>query len=599
MSSHFGVRKDVECAVGGLARAVKRWRGMRHANLLCCLLLLAGCASDTGSADVTKDEAADLGGGADLGRDFCADYGWYGDAECDTFCPRPDPDCSGVRNVDGAGPTLCVGVRGNGPRMTAHWSSLARIVEHHGLIDATAGGSSGSITSFLLDSIETNPHVVCEGCSPAEQAARAALLLKSLQGYVGQLAVSDEVLAIRALIELQGRVAEGGVGELLEDDPTAGVEALQDILQSEDLRALINPEVLELLSTSPDPAHHARDIVGAVSAAASFSADDPTIFVRPGVLSFDGLSLQIGRIASFYAGYAPVDGAAMEAFLADCGEASRGLPWQETTALPAGDASCGERFDALVADYRVQADGGTFPSRLDDSVGGGIHALISTSVLEGDAIAEFERARAQYLAGEAVTWDTDFDDVTFGYWGATEDLDAVLSNPFEFRDGKTAKATSLGAATWREVLAYSPAEPGLARALELPDGRVSAGGWSDLHPTLVLRNLGCEQVIYVTRRGADSTFATGVANLLGAEADDHEDIFDLGAPGSGFSVSVAEADGVWCTDWDTPPQTDLRAMELVGYDAPFEIRDPRLRDGGYENASTNVGFAGCTVGVTE
>jgi hypothetical protein len=25
--------------------------------------------------------------------DFCAEYGWYGDAVCDTFCPLPDPDC--------------------------------------------------------------------------------------------------------------------------------------------------------------------------------------------------------------------------------------------------------------------------------------------------------------------------------------------------------------------------------------------------------------------------------------------------------------------------------------------------------------------------
>ncbi len=29
------------------------------------------------------------------GGDVCAENGWYGDFECDTFCPLPDPDCGG------------------------------------------------------------------------------------------------------------------------------------------------------------------------------------------------------------------------------------------------------------------------------------------------------------------------------------------------------------------------------------------------------------------------------------------------------------------------------------------------------------------------
>lgn len=570
---------------------------MRELICLSLALALTGCA-DPDAGSVTKEEAAELGGGADLGRDFCQEFGWYGDAECDTFCARPDPDCANLRNVDGVGPTLCVGIRGNGQRVTAHWSALARIIEHYGLIDATAGGSSASITAFLLESIEMNPHVTCADCSPEEQAARAALLFKSLQGYIGVLSVSEEALAFRTVAEIYGRIQSDGVETLLESDPTAGVAALSAILENEDLRTLVNPEVLALLRDSPVPEYHARDIIDSVANAASFDASDPTIFVRPGVLSFAGVALSVGRVGSFYAGYEPVDGAAMERFLGACATPSRGMTWAQAAALPAGAATCGDVFSGLLTQFRDAVRVGDYPSRIDDRVGGRIHTLISTSVLTGDAIDVFEAARAQYLAGETVEWTSDFDDVLYGYWGAEEDLARVGENPFGFRDGKTAKFHSLGAASWLEALSYSPAEPGLARALELPDGTVSAGGWSDLQPTLVLRSLGCEQVIYLTRRGGNSTFGVGVATLLGRNDDDHASIFDPYNPASGFATSVADADGVWCTDWDTPPFMDLAAMEATGYDAPFEIRDPRFgEDGAYENISQDLGLLGCSVGV--
>lgn len=39
----------------------------------------------------------DCGGGS---GDFCYDYGWYGDGICDTQCPQPDPDCGGGSSGD-------------------------------------------------------------------------------------------------------------------------------------------------------------------------------------------------------------------------------------------------------------------------------------------------------------------------------------------------------------------------------------------------------------------------------------------------------------------------------------------------------------------
>ena len=64
------------------------------AMLIGAMLLALGCG-ENGPAPLTKDEARALaaGGKAD-GVDLCADTGWYGDGECDTFCGQPDPDCT-------------------------------------------------------------------------------------------------------------------------------------------------------------------------------------------------------------------------------------------------------------------------------------------------------------------------------------------------------------------------------------------------------------------------------------------------------------------------------------------------------------------------
>ena len=567
---------------------------------LSCLSLLVSCASDTEAVD--KEEAARLNGGADLGRDFCEEFEWYGDGICDTFCQRADTmDCGSIRNIDGEGPTVCVGVRGNGQLITAHFASLARIIEHYGLISGVAGGSSGSITSFFLESIEMNPAVRCDSCTPEEQAARAALLFKSFQGYFGVLATSDEALAFQQVGAVYAQVQMAGVESLLESDPTMGVSALQTILESPDVQALINPEVVQLLATSPDPEYHARDIVDSLANAADFNADSPLILVRPGVLNFEALAARLGRVGSFYAGYAPTDAAAMETWLSDCATPSRGMTWGEAAALSSSGGTCGEAFGALVTDFRAEitANESMYASRIDDPIGGEIHALISTSVLEGGAVDEWNAARQSYLNAEGFDFNVDFNEVKFGYWGAADDLNTVEENIYRFNDAKTARFTSLGSPAWREALAFSPAEPGLARALELPDGRVSAGGWSDLHPTLVLRNMGCDQVIYVTRRGQESGFAMGVAGLLGMDADQSSALYDLSSRSSAYSISVAEAEGVWCTDWNNQSATDLVGVEADAYNAPFEVRDARLMDAGYENTTNRAGFAGCSVGVTE
>src|SRR5512141_842017 len=76
--------------------------------------------------------------------------------------------CSSPKEEDGAAdegaviqqsdaPKLCAAVRGNGESILTHFASLSRIVEHYGVVDGMAGGSSGSITTFTYESILKNP----------------------------------------------------------------------------------------------------------------------------------------------------------------------------------------------------------------------------------------------------------------------------------------------------------------------------------------------------------------------------------------------------------------------------------------------------------
>jgi len=525
----------------------------------------------------------------------CSDDGSSGDDDDDCTGPKcddPDDDGQDDRRV-------CAAVRGNGQLITAHFAALARVVEHYGPLYGAAGGSSGSITTFLTESIHMHPLVQsCRGepCTRSESAARIAVLYKSLQGYLGVLAGTEEALAIQQLLPLAQQVQEQNLQALAETDVEAARTALLDLLTSADLRELVNDELVELVMTSPDPAFHVRDIVGALASFGAFEVDSTIVFVRPGALDFPVLAELVGRIGDFYAGYGPLDAVAMEAFLNACAEQGRGYAWAEIEAMPAGETTCGQLFAATLLAHRelALAEPNGFAHRIDESVGATMPALVSTSVLEGDAAAAWRQAKAEYFAAEEHTLTVDFADVKFGYWGAADDLARVEANAYGYDDAKTAKFLALGEATWREVLSFSPAEPGLARALEIDAELVSAGGWSDLHPVLVLKNMGCDEVVYVTRRGEESGFADQVATQLGMQADVRTALWSLTEP-SGFTLSLEQADAVWCTDWNAFSPTDIAAISADAYAPPMVTNDPFFTDGAdaYESPSDGTGLLGC------
>ena len=519
-----------------------------------------------------------------------------------TGCADADPPSSS-EDVTEAAPRVCAAVRGNGDRVPAHFGALARIHEHYGLLWGISGGSSGSVTSFLVESIYANPLLVDCGsdlCSDAETGARAALLLKSFQGYLEVLADTEEGQAFSAAAVVAKQLQAKNVEALLDGGSMEGVEALKTILSSNELRPLVNPALFELLATSSDPVAHAQDLVVGLKAGVAFKLDSERVFLRPGVLSFEGLADKLGRVAAFYAGDGEAfDEAGMRAFFEGCATPGRGLDWSEVSTLPLDGTTCGKRFGELLSSYRKEvAATGLATSRVDAPLGRELHVLVSTSVIEGPTATMWSEAKAAYEANTPIVWAPSFDDVRIGYFGADGDLDRLLENPGRFDDLKTKKTRAIRNATWRTALSTSPAEPGLAAGVPLEDGSISVGGWPDLQPVQALRNLGCDEIVYVTRRGnMIGSFADQVATELGMNDADRKRLFALGTPESAFAGALSEADAVWCTDWDNAK--GIAALVANGYDAPAESRSAFFTDGDdpYGNVQGDLGIQGCSPGV--
>jgi hypothetical protein len=525
--------------------------------------------------------------------------------------------------VSGKAPTYCAAVRGNGHYIVTHFASLARLVETYGVIRGMAGGSSGSLTQFLYESILLNPQVrLCNKadggtreCTRQEGSARVALMLKSLQGYGEAVAASEEVVGIadlaRLVSKLKKEVDTQGVGGLLTDastpaDATEAAKRLREILAIPEFANIVNPEIPALLASPSRAGFAAKDVHQSIVTLGAFSVDDNRLFFRPGLLNWDALATLFGRVGDFYAGYRAFEADKLNSWLTDCQAAALGKDWAQVSALPTDGGTCGERFALLVSSYRTAvreapAGGPQVRSRLDDRIDTPtpLAKLIATSVLEGDAAEKYNTARKEYLEGKYPTGDIgfapDFSDIKFGYWGRKEHLTKVASNPKGYTDAKTAKFTALPSASWREVLRTSPAEPGLSRFVELADGRISAGGWSDLAPVLALRNMGCEHVLYVTREGDESGFAVKIAKKLGLTESDWKTLYDLGSD-SAYTKSLEQADGVWCTNWNSFGDLAQKEMALESYNATLETNGglPARSMRKYSNISESTGKAGCT-----
>lgn len=543
----------------------------------------------------------------------------------------------------------CLALRGNGELAPAHWGALAKVVEKIGLPKAMSGGSSASISLFLLESIAQNP-VVIQG-TLEQKRANASLLLKSLQAYLEVIASQPQWQEMAQLASyLRG---DGGqkmefavwLKAILETDPGAlgGVvdqnrAKIQASLQYAASVGVVDPATLTPLMVALAESRSAVDPVAKLSAAkrvrffageiyssvtllGKFNAEtDQNLFFRAGVINFKQLAVSFGRVGNFYAGR-EMDTKrvqAMQAFTNACAPVSLGKSWDD---LRKAQPQCDVQFKALLEDYRNSGLPKLATGRDRDRVGATIPSFPGTAVLKGEAYREAANSLAHYPLSLDPTFGEDFavnsEDVAFGYWGPAADLARIEKNlkmPFKTSDGRTWDFTQdaksrrfypLGDESWAQVLGASPAEPGLAPMQEIvtANGNVySAGGWSDLHPGAVLKAVGCENVVYVTRRGGESLFGQGVAKRLlgfndiawdrlatdparkpankirnnnGDPTDlksEWSRLYNLANPESSFNRALQIFDSVVCTDWDrfdiTTPGA-VSGMIADAYKAPW------------------------------
>lgn len=582
----------------------------------------------------------------------------------------------------------CAAIRGNGQLMPAHWGSLAKITEKAGLPSAMAGGSSASITMFLTESIAMNPL--------SDTNLKKSLLIKSFEGYVEALTQTDDGKAIMALMANQDELKQllGKLNKLEEVYVQVAqnkqlLEAVSQILNSSDLKAIINPEfihyigktqkIMEMGQKTSNPGltatanYRSNEIKNAIKNFGKFSAQsDLTLFFRPGIISFEKFSELIGRMANFYALYGLEDTNPLKRistkllgdFLNECSESSKGLTWQEIVKVkPTCQLSFTKAALAYRSELKKQEGVGTLlKSREFDQIGARIPSFPTTSVIIKQGVERFNVAAKSYELNSEKSFGSEFKihhtQYRFGYWGKSTDLEKIQNNLKSSsgyidgkgkhqnlsKDKKSQKFLSLGEASWKSALSTSPAEPGLAKILpvkshQLIEGKMvsivdttvlSAGGWDDLHPTLVLNAYGCENIVYITRRGGDSMFGQGVVKKLtkiggfnweewnklskeekrvkNAEGDPDDigegasawsKLYNLANPESSFSKSLKLADAVWCTNWDEKEITDgVHSLVQEGFNAPlldksgmFSNVEAASRLGSQD--SGNLDFAGC------
>lgn len=497
------------------------------------------------------------------------------------------------------GKKFCAAIRGNGDLIMNHFSSLARVIELYGIVDGAGGSSSASITTFFYESILKNPKTFeCKTgtCDETYYRQRVALMVKSLWGYLEVIGTSPEAKAFLQFGDVVGQIQKQSLEQFIasgnyEKARAAIVEILkieggEDLANSEKLSEVINPEVLAFLepkgrTLAPELKKYRYDqIVSALKDTGKFVAKEKSLFFRPGMVNFGegkGLGKLAGRVANFYAGYGE-NSAAIGKFLDNCAAKTAGMPWSE---MHVKSPQCVSEIKGLISAYRLSKRSPR-SDRLEELIGATLPAMINTAVLDGAAAEKFHQVRNQYYENSDFK-NADFNvfkDMKFGYFGAARELDGFKNNVNGNSDLRTKRSIALGQPKWKEVLALSPAEPGLSSLVPFPSNasKISLGGFADLHPTLALKNAGCEKVIYITRQGSDSGYATDVSKLLGMdlkEGGEFDQIYNI-KKNSSFSQSVTQSDIVYCTDWDKTGRTDLKKTDEKAWNAPIYSKNGGL-----------------------
>jgi|GEM_PF-1237009 len=522
-------------------------------------------------------------------------------------------------------PSYCIALRGNGELMPAHLGALAQTIETFGLPSASAGGSSASFSIFVLDSILANPLLM--NLDEKTKAIYAATMIKSIEGFTKHTFQKSQwqdffdflkkLKKGRSLEALKAALATAGP-----DRYNNIVAALNKIKEGQIFygRAIqrLHSKLLEKKFDSKPWRIELDNLIAqakeGISALGKFDAkNDTNIFLRDPILNFSAIAGLFDQLASFYS-LSQAEKATTGEFLAllkNCGPGSLGKTWME---LVQSNPQCQQQLGSLIDSY--------FKTprpllRIKNLVGSSHSAMISTGIIRGKSAESLKQAKSRY--------DQDFspnhgaqlkfnpDEIYYGYMGQPSTLSTVKNylNNINLPDAqidKSKRFLGLGAKTWMEAVTLSASEPGLAPfnpTTMAPDQEevLSTGGWSDLHPVVLLKAAGCKNVLYITRKGGDTIFGQGVSKRLFGFAKPWEELdpyepnksknevlnnngdpndkssqwskmFNLANPQSNFDYALQTASIVKCTDWnrfEITAEEHFSQMILESYRAPYYL----------------------------
>jgi len=459
--------------------------------------------------------------------------------------------------------TYCVAVRGNGEYAAGHWGGMAKLIEEKGMPQTMMGGSSASISIFLMNGVAQNPSL--KGASEEEKKRKAALLVKSIPAFLQRMAERDGILSLyAAMVGAAGNVNfnKDFVGSLktlsyesykameaAQQNPGDGTRNSAHFLTK--FLPMLNPEMRAGLS-DPRTFEVARTrLLESTAVFGAYKVDgDAHMFYRPGIVDFRYTALIMGTLADFYAGAGGEEtNRKLDDFLTRCADSEKGKDWSA--------GACDKMFSSAVDSYLAgKSDIRSFPNKAAfENVGQakGVESFVSTSTMQGESMERFKKLRSSYssfdqsrVTQEHANFSVDYNkDLRFSYMGKSESLRQIeggLGKRYP-RDEKSSKFQSLGDVPWITAIAASAGEPGLTNfqpLLQLPNNDpeaarrlvfaelqrspgqrwkslqkdseakvINMGGWSDLHPTMALRaHPGCEkkEIVYLNRVGGETCF---------------------------------------------------------------------------------------------
>lgn len=463
----------------------------------------------------------------------------------------------------------CVAVRGNGDLMPATLHSLARISEDYGPLDGISGASSGSVASFLYESMIINPNIRdCNGslCTKEEQGKRIGLLLKSFVGYIDVYKETKDVQVIMGIAniyqKIQSEEYEGFLSKTLAYARL--VRLFVKLITSPDVEEVIDNKIYDHLcigkytytarqyltwcgvdddikEKNPNISRselrkevnrvlkgRLNRIIDGIKGAASFSTEQRDILFRSGIIDFKAAMTLFSRIADFYAGYGVPMRGKWQNFFNQCTAKTQGLSWGE---IVMAHPDCVESYEDLATTARqniLKIENNhrshrrfKYTPRAKESVGKYMASMASTSALIGQQyVDKFKNAQKEYNllvdANDVSTFSLINKDIDFTnhfrtlYFGNFNDIMTIFNNP-EKRVSQDRKTQIMSfnffqkRTLWAEALYRSAGEPGFQPLQPYGFWGVTAGGWADSGAVKSLQLLGCEKVFYITRAATTET----------------------------------------------------------------------------------------------